>query len=230
MGVMGTELAQAVPALRKALSSAAEATRAAGGRYLGPRRPSCQRRRRRLAGLLRDNSPEVRRQAAYALGDLGEFAPDRAPALQPLLNDADDGVVCAAAYALFRVSGNVQPLLPVLEKRLNGNVTLHKRACYALGQMGPAASSLAPALARSLDYRNQYFRWWPSVAALGKMDKALPDAETAICASVKDFGDDSIAHAALAAIEGKAGDHLEPILRAARTREWLRAEPAIAAL
>src|SRR5207253_2637641 len=54
---------------------------------------------------LQHSAPQVRKSCARVLAELGPFATFAAAPLDRLLDDADEGVRCAAAFALLRLSG-----------------------------------------------------------------------------------------------------------------------------
>lgn len=99
-----------------------------------------------LLAHLDSDSPHTRRSAAEALGELGPAAAAAAPRLRELLADPAVWMRVDAAVALWRVSGDAGPVLPVLRSAWSENV--HTRAVVAgcLAELGRAAAGAVPLL------------------------------------------------------------------------------------
>lgn len=106
-----------------------------------------------LVAILNDTNPSVRRNAAWALGEIrGSHSVDRTVAVEPLiaaLRDEDWWVRKAAARALgeIRTARAVGPLVAALE---DGNWNVREMAAWALGEMkdARAVSRLSAALVK----------------------------------------------------------------------------------
>jgi HEAT repeat protein len=71
---------------------------------------------------LRDNVPEYRIRAAYALASFGPAAQSAIPALRDALHDETPAVRYAAAWALGEMGSAAKSALPALEELLNDDV------------------------------------------------------------------------------------------------------------
>jgi len=82
-----------------------------------------------------------------ALGRIGPGAADAMPAMRHLLGHGKPAIEIAAAAAVWRVSADLGPVLPVLARHLDsGNGSDMTAAAQALAELGPAAASTAPKL------------------------------------------------------------------------------------
>jgi len=104
-----------------------------------------------LAKALRDEDPNVRLDAAKALGRLGAAAREAVPALAQALQDDDARVREEAAGTLARVgSPHAVPAIPALIAILSDeNPRVRGMAALALGTMGAAAKEAVPALVKA---------------------------------------------------------------------------------
>ena len=215
-----------VPALAEAMKSPNPATRVAvlGVLWGSPRDPlNDERKMAILVSALRDPSPQVRKNAARALGGMGAAAAPAVPALSAALYDGDGSVRLAAVDSLAQV-GAVEELakaisstdatvrrlaisklpsfgaraIPVLTAALESedpeNVA---QAASLLGYMQPPATAAVPALARVLQRPEPLVRM-RAVEALEEIGG--PDVEAAL-QSVGDDPDLSVRGAALAALQ-----------------------------
>jgi HEAT repeat protein len=66
------------------------------------------------AAALRDPDAQVRRKAAFTLGNVGPSDPAVVPALITALRDADAGVRCEAILALLKVGPGAKEAIPIL--------------------------------------------------------------------------------------------------------------------
>ncbi|MDJ0340512.1 HEAT repeat domain-containing protein [Streptomyces sp. H10-C2] len=87
------------------------------------------------------DSPHTRRSAAEVLGEIGPAAAGAAPRLRELLADSAVWMRVDVAVALWRITGDAGPVLPVLRAAWAENV--HTRAVIAgcLAELGPAAAA-----------------------------------------------------------------------------------------
>jgi HEAT repeat protein len=90
------------------------------------------------AAALRDPSPEVRREAAAKLGNVGPADPAALPALRAALNDADAGVRREAIVALAKCGPAAREAAPALERLRQGDRDSQVRLCAgrALEKLG----------------------------------------------------------------------------------------------
>jgi HEAT repeat protein len=94
----------------------------------------------RLLSLSRDESADVRRNLAIALGDLRIPVDDCKVRLRLLAEDSDPAVRLAAVYAFVRLSVNSGENLKRLRQALRSEVVrLRLLAAWALGEVGGAA-------------------------------------------------------------------------------------------
>lgn len=150
VGRMGPEAAAAVDGLRDCLLAAKTSRRARAAEALGAMGPAARSAVSELVAALVDEQPSVRAAAAYALGDLGELAGAAAPDVEKALTDVGEKVVSAACYAMFRITGDADKVLPILEGQLGGkDVSTARRAAYVAGVMGVKARSMIPILIAS---------------------------------------------------------------------------------
>ena len=103
---------------------------------------------RPLVELVQDlKSPDVqvRRDAAYALAELGPSAAEAAPALVEALRDQDTQVWASAAQALGLIGPDAAVAIPALLENLDSrDAQRWYRCCYTLGRIGsPAAGTVA---------------------------------------------------------------------------------------
>ncbi len=130
-----------------------------------------------LRDALRDESPEVRRIAATALGVLGPAARSAAPALLRALQDPMPDVRRAALRALPGVENDPARLVPAIADRLkDADPGVRTDAAEMLKDAGPKAELAVPALIRALeDPDNDVFIF--AAQALGRIG---PSARAAV--------------------------------------------------
>ncbi|MCE9546481.1 MAG: HEAT repeat domain-containing protein [Planctomycetia bacterium] len=123
--------------------------------------------------LLTDKEPEVRRRAAYALGQQGPSAAAAVPALIKALDDRHLEVSWYAADALGRIgpaaAPAVEPLVKAMESPENDQ-ELRRNAARALGRIGKPARAAMPALTRALTSNDALYRV-AAAAALWRIDQ-----------------------------------------------------------
>jgi HEAT repeat protein len=188
-----------------ALESAnTDAARAAAVRELGRLGPAARRAVPALAGLLKDRSPQVRLESAFALLKIDQArAKEAFDALAALLEDKE-----AAPYHIFLVV-YMKDIRPASKEAVAGSLALvrHKNplatvaGCIALDNLGPQAKDATDMLERALKDDNVLIR---TRAALGlaridpqNADRAVPVLRQAL--EDRDF--DVRHHAAVALLE-----------------------------
>lgn len=103
---------------------------------------------------------EVRGQAIFALGAIGEPAGETVPALAKIMaEDPDDGMRSRASLAIAKMGPAAGPAVPSLSKALEDpEPHVRMNAARALQQIGPVAQPAVPALIAALgDDRNDVF-------------------------------------------------------------------------
>lgn len=186
IGLMGTEAAQAVPALALALRDSAEPVRLNAAYALGaagaPAVPA-------LVETLGTQDKEVQLDAAYglalaggaavpaliealghadeqargcaafALGDMGSPAGEAVERLARLSSDPSPFVRRHLAEALGTIARHPEAAVPALEGLLADEDSQTRfNAAYALAHFGAQAEAAVPALARALEDPNRYVR------------------------------------------------------------------------
>ncbi|MEU5876865.1 HEAT repeat domain-containing protein [Spirillospora sp. NPDC047279] len=91
------------------------------------------------------------REAAAALGAMGEAAAAAADDLRPLIAEGPLWVRLDAAVALWRITGDAEAALPVLLDLWEPNPYVRSDIAVAFGEMGPAAGAALPLLRRELE-------------------------------------------------------------------------------
>jgi hypothetical protein len=124
---------------------------------------------------LKNPYPEIRANAATALGHLGPQAKYGVPALVEALRDEEADVRVRAAQALAGIGDEaVQPLTKSLS---SNNPKMRMGAALTLGRMGREAKAAAPALAEALEDRDIRVRCHAAQAlwrVTGRADLAVP--------------------------------------------------------
>lgn len=151
-----------------------------------------------LTGALSDSDAEVRREAAFALGQLRATGASRA--LGAALSDADREVRQQAAFALgqLRNEGSVKALVAALE---DADAEVRQQAVFALGQIRSPNS--AQALAAALGDQNAEVRQ-QAAFALGQLRD--PGSVAALAAALRDSDADVRQQAVFALGQIRSGD------------------------
>lgn len=184
-------------------------------RYAAPAVPD-------LITALKDESAEVRSQAALAIWSIRPADPQVPAAMRPLLRDSDLRVRIAAAGVLVELgTANASEVLPALTEGLMhpDDQFADSIAAGALAKLGPAAAPAVPALQAAL-----WDRQPPNVGALDRIGEAgmqvLIAALTHPAASVREeaafiLGRKDDAAAAVPALRAALADEEENVRRAA---------------
>ncbi|MCG6922126.1 MAG: HEAT repeat domain-containing protein [Acidobacteria bacterium] len=149
-----------------------------------PAASSAPRDSRDLAALvdsLTSPDPQVRTQAARALGTRAAGAHEALPALAVCAEDESAAVRAAAVWALGRIGPRPGLDLPVLEARLEDeDPAVRAGAAWSLGRLGTAAQPVAPALIRRLGDAEPEVRRRVGEA----LSRVRPRAETSLDAAL----------------------------------------------
>jgi len=161
---------------------------------------------------LEDGKEYVRREAAQALGKLGNASEAVISALLLRLEDGDNFVRAEAAEALSNLGNASESVISALLLRLeDGNDSVRASAAEALSKLGNASESVISALLLRLedgDYSVRYF----AAEALGKLGNASESALSALLLRLED-GDNSVRASAAQAL-GKLGNASESVISA----------------
>jgi HEAT repeat protein len=122
-----------------------------------------------LQGALSASEPEVRAQALQALRALRGFS--NAALAVPLLADPNEAVRIQAIYTLgmLRSNASIDGLVSLLQS--DSSVSVRKKAAWALGEIGAAAHSAAPALLAASQTDASPLVRSLAAAALGKLNR-----------------------------------------------------------
>ncbi len=169
-----------------------------------------------LGAALVDKDPEVRREVLFALAALGEKAAPAQAAIEKSLGDSDEHVRAIAAYALGRIGAKAHGAVPQLRRQLESPDPVVRVSCaWAIVHIdgngkdaGAVARETLPILIQGLKQENIAVRRG-SAEALGVLGKAARSAIPALQAASRD-PDDSVAKAALAALERVGGIIITP--------------------
>jgi HEAT repeat protein len=93
-----------------------------------------------------DPSFTVRGEVMVCLSRIGPSATNAVPTVLKLCSDTDIDVRMDAAWALWKITGETNPVVPVLESALRQNPLSHRRrlAAQYLSEMGQLDPSLIP--------------------------------------------------------------------------------------
>lgn len=126
----------------------------------------------RLAELLKDENPEVRKRAVLALGWLGPEEDTVLSLLTQAMQDQDDRV---ATLAIKTLSVLGLPAVPVLSETLGDeDPSRRATAAIALEKLGPDAEAAIPALIETLKDEDPFVRMFASRALANIGSAALP--------------------------------------------------------
>ena len=155
------------------------------------------------------------RPVLMALGQIGPRAADALPALRQLLDHSQPDIEIAAAAALWRITADPGPVLPVLARHLDGARRFDiVAAAKVLAELGPAAASTAPALQRLLDPASDA---WLRLAAAGALWRTTGEVNRTLPALTAAWSENPHTRADVAnhlAEMGEAAATAAPLLRA----------------
>lgn len=114
------------------------------GKTLNPRHVA------RIEAGIKDTDTSVRRIAVWRLGELGPLAASATPSVRMALADPDGRVRIAAARALWRMIGNAEEAVAVLQRELAASDGNYQTA-LTISEMGRSAESAIPALLARLE-------------------------------------------------------------------------------
>jgi HEAT repeat protein len=180
-----------------------------------------------LIPLLKDLNSEVRRNAAFALGEMGESAKSTIPQLTPLLKDSNPEVRAVSAEALKRLGyppsqqvSQRETIERLIQQLKSPDPAVRSSAAKALGDMGESAKAAIPSLILLLKDSDS---WSSAVMALERIgDSAIPS----LILLLKDSDSVAQSHAAqtLERIGDSAIPSLIPLLK--DPDEWVRSSAA----
>jgi hypothetical protein len=149
---IGADAESCVPLLRRAVTSGDQALEAAAARSLwrvaGDPCPALAVADRWLA----EDSESVWRAAADLLAELGQATRTQLTELRRLTRreDRTNWTPLGAAHALWRITGDPGPLLPVLEQAWTSNSFTKLKVASLWVEVGPAATGARPLLTAEL--------------------------------------------------------------------------------
>ena len=157
---------------------------------------------------LKDEDPVVARDAARALGALGERAGPSVGPLADALSHGDAHVRLYAAEALASIGPAAAAVIEHLAALLHDGVPgVRWAACEALGSIGPAAAPAVPKLIEALRDEALYVR----LCAAGALGSIGPNAETALPSLKEAAKDPALRAEAQWAIDRIAGVDAAPV-------------------
>ncbi|MFZ5562453.1 MAG: HEAT repeat domain-containing protein [Thermodesulfobacteriota bacterium] len=173
-----------------------------------------------LQKALKDNAPNVRMEAAMALGEIGPNAREALPDLVAVLGDPMYKVREAAANAMERIIGTASGseadkglmVLVHINRLESEDWTARVNAASQLAQMGPAGADAIPALTSALLDEREWSYYWTqrynevrraAAKAIGEMRFAARSARPALIKASK-FQDPGVRLEAVSAL-GKIG-------------------------
>ncbi|MEG4493040.1 HEAT repeat domain-containing protein [Microcoleus sp. D3_18_C4] len=162
---------------------------------------------------IEDANENVRRQAAQALGELGNASETVISALLLRLQDKNSGVRLLAARALGKFGNASESAISALLLRLeDGDNSVHRlRAAEALGNLGNASESVISALLLRLEDGDKWVRR-QAVRALGNLGNASESVISALLLRLEN-GDNSVRSCAAYALD-RLGNASEAVISA----------------
>ncbi|MEG4090826.1 HEAT repeat domain-containing protein [Microcoleus sp. Pol12B4] len=161
---------------------------------------------------LEDGNENVRREAAFALGGLGNASETVISALLLRLEDGNHSVRFYAARALGRLGNASEAIIGHLLPRLeDGNNSVRFYAAEALGRLGNASEAVLSALVLRLEDGDNSVRS-SAAQALGRFGNASETVTNALLLRLED-GDNSVRSSAAEAL-GNLGNASETVTNA----------------
>jgi len=161
---------------------------------------------------LEDGNENVRREAAQALGGLGNASETVISALLLRLEDGDNSVRYFAAQALGRLGNASEAIIGNLLPRLeDGNNSVRSSTAEALGNLGNASEAVISALVLRLEDGDNSVRS-SAASALGQLGNASETVTNALLLRLED-GDNSVRSSAASAL-GQLGNASETVTNA----------------
>lgn len=169
LGAIGSDAGDAVPALAQLLGHPDRHIRIEAALALSKMDPASRQAVPALSQALKDEEPWVRMNAAMALFRLGKEAHSALPVLLEAIDDEDNMTNLSAFHftiqelitlAIGRVSAGESEALSKLVWALDPDnpAEIRTAAARALGEVGPAAKSVAPRLRPMLKEKNEDLR------------------------------------------------------------------------
>ncbi|ERT04867.1 AAA domain family protein [Lyngbya aestuarii BL J] len=160
----------------------------------------------------KQDDSEVRRNAAWALGQIGEGSPEVVQDLLAVLNDKQDDakVRSSAAYTLRKIGEGspevVQALLAVLNDKQDDS-SVRSSAAWALGQIGEDSPEVVKALLEVFkDKQDSIALRFSAASALGDIKEGSPEVVKTLVGVLNDKQDDSEVRGDAAYALGQIGE------------------------
>lgn len=191
---------------------------------------------------LRHDDAEVRRSAAFALGQMGESSPEAISSLSELLlTDKEDLVRLNASLALMKIGKPAGSACRALAEGLKDNVMFVRMNCaMALARIGPEAHEAVPHLVTAMQSASNRPRVpvfsrsvrEQAAAALGKIGPAARSSVMALAELLEDSepGMRGVAAMALGMIGADAKPAVPALLKALEDEDRRVREVAVTAL
>ncbi|MBI3016840.1 MAG: HEAT repeat domain-containing protein, partial [Deltaproteobacteria bacterium] len=133
-----------------------------------------------------DVSPEVRTQAAYAIGALGEEAKEAVPYLTPLFSDTDEHVRMACVQSLEQMGWAARPIVPQMARLLQDKSSeVRLLTAVSLSKLKYVAWQAAPELGSALRKDSDTNVRWYAAQALNNMGSAASPALSDLIKALK---------------------------------------------
>jgi HEAT repeat protein len=186
LGRIGTEAAQAVPAVAKFLDDKSPVLKHQAIHTLKEMGPKANVAVPKLRELLKADDAVIRISAAWGLVELSDAADDQKQAIPILLEGLksdDPGVLSDAVSGLADVG---EPAVGELVKRLgDSNVAVATNAADTLGLMGSEADAATGALIKALNHKSEQVVWH-AAQALGEIGSDPKTVVPAMAAHLAD--------------------------------------------
>jgi hypothetical protein len=161
LGCIGSEAAEAIPALSRTLGDEKRWVRIAASWALGQIGPEAIPS---LTQALGNQDASIRAAAAWSLGYMGPEAEEVIPVLSQALGDEDETVRQAVAWTLGEIGSAAVPTLVQIVENEDLNENMRKSAAIALGYAGTEAEDAIPNLVLALEDESEEVRTGAKVA------------------------------------------------------------------